>query len=140
MAAELTSVEYGRASWPATQSVAISPFSFAETVERLKRAIAAENLWLIHEIDPQVLLERGGFASGAARQLLFFHPRYAARLLAVDPSALIEVPLKLLVLQMADGSVTVRHTRVEELFARYPGLAELSRELSTLYRRLHAAL
>jgi uncharacterized protein (DUF302 family) len=133
-------VTYGPASIPAFQTAIRSRLGFEGTLVRLREAIAAHDLWLIHQIDPQMLLARGGYAIAPARQLLFFHPRYAARLLAIDPAAVAEIPLKLVVLQMPDGGVTVRHPDVAAQFARYPGLAALGAELAGLTRALSAAV
>lgn len=130
-------VEYALpVSTPAFQHVHRSRFLFDDTVDRLKQAIHAEDLLLIHEIDPQMLLRRSGYKINATRQLLFFHPRYMSRLLAIDANALIEAPLKLVVMEMPDNSVTVRHLDVASLFARYKGLDALAIELSSICRRL----
>jgi len=123
-----------------TQRTAISRLPFEETLACLKEAIQAEGLWLVHEIDPQMLLKRGGFEILATRQLLFFHPRYMVRLLECDPSALVEAPLKLVIMEMPDGSVTLRHPDVAAAFARYPGLESLGTELSEICQRLLAAV
>lgn len=133
-------VHYGPASRPAFQTVVPSRFGFEDTLARLREALAAQELWLIHEINPQMLLARGGYEIAPARQLFFFHARYAARLLAVDPAAVAEIPLKLVVLQMPDGGVTVRHPDVAGQFARYPGLAALGEELAVLVRMLVATV
>ena len=103
-----------------------------ETVARLKAAIEVAGLWVLHEIDPQMLLRRGGFAIGPARQILFFHPRFVASLLAADPAALVEAPLKLVLLETAEGSTSLRWTDPAAAFARYghPALAALGRDLA----------
>lgn len=105
----------------------------ADVVARLRAAIGAADLWVLHEIDPQALLKRGGYRIGEARQVLFFHPRYVARLLAADPAALIEAPLKFAVLALPDGQTSVRWNDPVTTFGRYgkPALAELGRELAT---------
>jgi len=125
---------------PVEQRVVRSRFDFEATVARLRTAIAETDLFVLHEIDPQAILARSGFSIREARQLLFFHPRYMVRLLALDPSAIVEVPLKLVVLRMPDGSVTVRHTRVEALVARHPALEPLVRELTGIYEQLLATV
>ena len=133
----LTRVEYGRAaSSPGHQSLSVSRLMFEETLVRLKQAIAEEDLWLIHEIDPQALLRRTGHGIHPTRQLLFFHPRFMTRLLTIDPNALIEVPLKLVVMEMPDGTVTVRHPRIDVLLGRYDGLHDMANELASSCRRL----
>ena len=140
MATLLTNVEYAKASSPPLQSVVVSVLDFEATVARLKEAITEMDLWLINEVNPQILLERGGYAIQPARQLFFFHPRYLVRLLGADPAALVEVPLKLVVLQMPDGSVTVRHNHVKELLSRYRGMSELAGELAEISFKLVAAI
>jgi uncharacterized protein (DUF302 family) len=104
----------------------------ADVVARLRKAIEAANLWVLHEIDPQALLSGGGDAISAARQLLFFHPDLMARVLAADPAALLEAPLKFAVLELPGGAVMLRWADPAAAFARYecPALADLGRELA----------
>jgi uncharacterized protein (DUF302 family) len=119
------------------QYVARSVYGFDPTVARLKQAISEADLWLIGEIDPQMLLRKAGYTIGAARQLLFFHPRYMVRLLATDPAALPEVPLKFVVVEGADKDgphVIVRHPDPVAAFDRYADLDALGRELSSICR------
>lgn len=136
----LTNVSYGEVSPPPGETVVISPVDFAATLQCLKQAFHALDLWLIHEIDPQMLLERGGHRIGRARQLLFFHPRYAARLLEANPAALVEIPLKVAVLELPDGRVLVRHVDIEAGLVRYPGIAMLAPELCEVLRDVMAHL
>ncbi|HWX65663.1 MAG TPA: DUF302 domain-containing protein [Rhodanobacter sp.] len=136
----LQAVSYAPASSPPFQAVVTSTLDFEGTLARLKQGIEAADLWLIQEIDPQMLLQRGGYLIAPARQLLFFHPRYVVRLLAADPAAVVEVPLKLVVLQMPDGSVTVRHADVRAQLDRYPGMQVLAEELAAVSARLLASV
>lgn len=115
-----------------------SRLPFEETLLALKDGLQAESLLLIHEIDPQRLAERGGYAIGATRQLLFFHPRYLVRLLEGDSSALMEAPLKLVITEQPDSSVILRHSDVAAAFQRYPALSKLGAELDELFQRLVA--
>ena len=106
--------------------------SVADLVSQLRKAIEASGLWVLQEIDPQSLLHRGGYAIGAARQILFFHPRLMARVLAADPAALLEAPLKFAILELPGGAVTVRWIDPAAAFARYDrqALADLGQELA----------
>jgi uncharacterized protein (DUF302 family) len=139
-AVELAPLEYATpGAPPGFQKGATSALSFADTIERLKQALAAEDLWLIHEIDPQMLLQRGGHAIASTRQLLFFHPRYMVRLLQADPAALIEAPLKLAVMESpVDATVAIRWHDPVTAFDRYgnDALSVLAREFQDLYARL----
>lgn len=106
-----------------------SRFDFEETIARLKHAIAAHELLLISEIDPQKILMSAGMQLRPARQLLFFHPRYMKRLLQGDARAVPEVPLKIVVLEAENHSVIVRGAETTHSFAAYPALADLARKL-----------
>jgi uncharacterized protein (DUF302 family) len=130
--ADLIHVPYGNPSRPAHQKVITSRFDFESTLDRLKQAIANHDLWLIHEINPEMLAARGGYAIAPARQLLVFHPRYLERLLVADPAAVPEIPLKLIVMSMPDNKVTVRYNTATVLLGRYPSLNQLAAELDAL--------
>jgi uncharacterized protein (DUF302 family) len=110
---------------------------FATTVERLRAAIEANGLWVLHEIDPQAIVARAGHQIGLTRQILFFHPDFMVRLLAADPAALLEAPLKFAVMEL-DGAVSVRWLDPAIGFARYgnAALAEVGRELAVVCERI----
>jgi len=133
-------VKYADAPSPAWHFVVTSSFDFEQTLERLKQGIAAHDLWLIHEIDPQMLLKRGGLEIHKTRQLLFFHPRYMQRLLEANPNALIEAPLKIVVMQSSGGDISVRTTDIEKQLGRYAGLETLAKELSEIARSIVASV
>jgi len=141
MPAPLIPIRLGKpAQAPATATASLSPLPFQETITHLKGAIEAEGLWLIHEIDPQRLLARAGYSSLGLRQLLFFHPRYLVPLLEADPRALVEVPLKLVILELPDGKVSVRRPEILAAIGGYPALGALAAELDALCRRLVSTL
>jgi uncharacterized protein (DUF302 family) len=105
-----------------------------ECTVRLRRSIEAADVWLLDEIDPQKLLTRGGYHIPPARQLLFFHPRYMARLLAADPSALVEAPIKFAVQEISATRSLVHWLDPAAAFARYgnPILSALGKDLAAL--------
>jgi uncharacterized protein (DUF302 family) len=123
------------------QRMVVASLSFNAAIETIRAAILEADLWIIHEIDPQMLLKRGGYAIRGTRQLLFFHPRYMVRLLSADPSALLEAPLKIVVMEEMDG-VMVRWLAPETVFGRYgnAGLVELGREFQSIYADIIARL
>ncbi|RFB78034.1 DUF302 domain-containing protein [Methylovirgula sp. 4M-Z18] len=140
MTQDLIQVDYAEPSVSEDQCVVRSTLGFHATIDRLKREIETLDMGVIHEINPQMLLERGGYSILGARQILFFHPRYAARLLALDPAAFPEIPLKAVVMEGRDGAITVRCRRVESLFKPYPALQELAAELSEKVGKLFATV
>ena len=138
---ELRGIHYEiNAGAMAGQWTARSPHDFDQTIARLKEAIAAQDLWLIAEIDPRMLLARAGLAIQPARQLLFFHPRYMERLLRADARALQEVPVKIVVMADASGHVVMRGPEMRAAFDRYADARSLGEELSMLCGKIVAAL
>ena len=124
-----SAVRYGAPGAAATGfgQLRLTSLAFPAVLERLREAIAAEGLWVLHEIGP-------------ARQILFFHPDRMVRLLTADPAALLEAPLKLAVMAMPDDPVTIRWIDPAAAFSRYddPLLAELGRELASSVDRIVA--
>ncbi|MFN3867518.1 MAG: DUF302 domain-containing protein [Hyphomicrobiaceae bacterium] len=121
---------------PGRQIVVTSALDFEATVAALETAIAAEDLWVLTKVETQMLLAKGGFAIRPLRQILFFHPRYMARLLASNPAAVVEVPLKLVVMAGPDGAVSVRYPDIRAALASYPGLADLADDLAAALDRI----
>lgn len=136
----LDSVDYagvGRAA-ACFQRVRFCPAQLSDVVTALRETIELAELWVLNEIDPQVLLRRGGYSIGATRQIMFFHPRILARILEADPAALLEAPLKFAVLELPNRTVMVRWIDPSTPFARYGSavLTTLGIELAATYAAL----
>ncbi|MGI4795444.1 MAG: DUF302 domain-containing protein [Janthinobacterium lividum] len=115
---------------------------FSEVLASLQEAIDQAGMKVLQEIDPQGALRSIGQTIGGARLLFFFHPKLLARLLEIDSSAIVEVPLKLPVMEMLDGSVSIRAASPVIALERYgnPTLADFGQELSEACDRImHAA-
>lgn len=130
-----------RASQPFQRSLLVRG-TVDDVVAQLRHAIEAQGIWVLHEINPQMLLARGGYAIDAARQILFFHPDLMARLLAADSAALIEAPLKFALTRAGEDQVMIRWSDIATVLARYghEELVQLGRDLSVLIERIVADL
>ncbi|MDX2201215.1 MAG: DUF302 domain-containing protein [Hyphomicrobiaceae bacterium] len=128
------------AAVPAGRQVAYaSPHDLETTVDRLKAEIAARDLWVLAELNPQMLLAKGGFSIRPARQIFYFHPRFMSKLLAANAAAIVEAPLKFVVLAPEGAPVSVRHPDIPAAFAGYAGMAEIAGTLDGLTREIAAA-
>jgi uncharacterized protein (DUF302 family) len=114
------------------QRISTSTLALDEIVARIRARIEATGLWILHEIDPQKLMKQSGYIIREARQILFFHPDFMARLLAAEPAALLEAPLKFAVLERDDGTVVIHWLDPISAFSRYDNidLTELAKELA----------
>jgi uncharacterized protein (DUF302 family) len=116
------------------QNVLLVDAPFVDTVWRLREAIEAADFWILQEINYQLHLKRGGNEVAPMRLLLFFHPRFARRILEADSAALLETPLKIAILELPAGPVQVRWADPTAAFARYNNAAlnDLGRELGAV--------
>lgn len=137
----MSAVTYGEAV-AAFQHDRTTALPFEAVLTRLRQAIEAAGLWVLHEIDPQKVLQRGGYEIGPARQILFFHPDLMIRLLQANPAALLEAPLKLAVMQQPDGYTMIRWQNPAVAFGRYgnPVLTEMGQDLASRCGRIVTAI
>lgn len=112
---------------------------FDAVVKRTRAAITSADLWIIHEIDTQMLLRREGHIIGGTRQILYFHPRLMVSLLALNPAGISEVPLKMIVREIDTGLIELRSPDPVNTVGRYAGLGSLAMELSVLARQVFDA-
>ena len=137
----MSAIAYGEAA-AAFQHARIITLPFEEVLTRLRQAIEAAGLWVLHEIDPQKVLQRGGYDVGPARQVLFFHPDLVVRLLQANPAALLEAPLKLAVMQQPDSNIVIRWHDPATAFGRYgnPILTEMGQDLASRCEQIVTAI
>ena len=81
------------------------PLPFGQLYGALKKRIVDHGFLLLHEIDTQAIVAKQGVTIPPLRQLLFFHPKYIAEIMANDPLAINDIPLKL-VLHQLDAQTT----------------------------------
>src|SRR5712671_105681 len=110
--------------------------SVADAWARLEAAVAARGLTVFARIDFAADAAAAGLSLRPTRLLVFGNPRAGTPLLAASPSAGIDLPLKVLIWEAADGSVTVgynspawigeRHAVPQALRGRLQPVAELA--------------
>ncbi|MFQ5703463.1 MAG: DUF302 domain-containing protein [Gemmatimonadales bacterium] len=126
----------GKAPTPEFLVTRPSAYGFEETLTRVKQAIEAENLMVIHEINPQQMLRMVGMRTKGMRQILFFHPRFMRQIIEANRNGGIEPPLKILVMEAPNGKVMVRYENPVHQFAPYQGLDSIASELSGIVERV----
>jgi uncharacterized protein (DUF302 family) len=117
--------------------MAISTYSFSETVDMVKGAIEQQNLMVIHVIDGQKMLKMGGKDVGGMKQLFFFHPSYMKKVIEANSMAAIVIPLKMIVMEK-DGKVIVRYFMPSTVLKPYKGTEAIAKELDTKMTKIIA--
>jgi uncharacterized protein (DUF302 family) len=113
-----------------------SSSGYAETLKRLLDAIASRGLTLFAEIDHAVAAREAGLELQPERVVAFGNPRAGTPLMQADPRIGIELPLRMLVWQDADG-VQLGYTDPREFADRY-GVEDLRPTLEAMSQLLAA--
>ncbi|MFY0654385.1 MAG: DUF302 domain-containing protein [Cyclobacteriaceae bacterium] len=118
--------------------MAMSKYSYNETVDILKGAIEEQNLMVIHEIDAQKMLRMAGKQVKGMKQIFYFHPKYMKMVMEANQAATIQIPLKLIVMEKPDGKVVVRYFKPSTILNKYKGEEAIAAELDGLVEKILA--
>lgn len=102
-----------------------SSHSVDETVERLQNILRERGLTLFALVDHSGLAATAGMKMPPTRLLIFGSPTAGTPLMLAAPSVAIDLPLKILVWQDADGKAWVSYNTPQYLRERHGVPAEL---------------
>jgi uncharacterized protein (DUF302 family) len=97
--------------------------SVDETVEKLKTILASKGVTLFALVDHSGEAEKVGLTMPPTKLLIFGNPKGGTPLMLAAPSAAIDLPLKILVAEDAQGKVWISYNSPEYLKERH-GLPE----------------
>lgn len=117
-------------------NIAMSKYSFDETVDILKGAIEEQNFMVIHVIDGQKMLRMAGKDVGGMKQIFYFHPKYMKKVMEANNEAAIQIPLKFIVMEKPDGKVILRYFMASKLLEGYKGEEAIAKELDGLINNI----
>jgi len=112
-----------------------SSHSVDQTVEKLKRILAAKGVALFALIDHSGEAEKAGMKMRPTKLLIFGSPKAGTPLMLASPSIAIDLPLKILVWEDAQGKVWVSYNSPAYLQERHnlpPGLLQNIAVVETL--------
>ena len=87
-----------------------SAYPVDETVARMRQDIAAKGITFFQEVDQAQLAAGAGIALRPSTLIVFGNPPLGAQFLTANPYSGLDWPVRVLVLQEADGSVWVAWT------------------------------
>ena len=111
---------------------------FGRVPEALERAVAAENMALVCHANAQRGAAGRGVTIKGNQVLMVFRNHFAVRLLAADPAAGFEAPIRVYVYENADGSATVSYVPPSVIFApyRHSEVQAVARELDGIFKAI----
>jgi uncharacterized protein (DUF302 family) len=86
-----------------------SNHSVDETADKLKGILQAKGVMLFALVDHSGEAEKAGLKMPPTKLLIFGNPKAGTPLMLASPSAAIDLPLKILIAEGADGKVSVSY-------------------------------
>ena len=96
-----------------------SSHSVEETVRRLEELLRAKNITLFAIIDHSGEAEKAGLQMRPTKLVIFGNPKAGTPVMTAAPSAAIDLPLKILIAEDANGAVSVSWNLPAYLGARH---------------------
>ncbi|MGB6273453.1 MAG: DUF302 domain-containing protein [Pseudolabrys sp.] len=96
-----------------------SAYSFEETIERLKKDVAAKDIRFFSEIDQSKLAADAGIKLNPYTLLVFGNPPLGTQFMTAIPNAGLDWPVRLLVIQDSAGAVWTIYTDFTWIAARH---------------------
>lgn len=111
---------------------------FARVAEALERAITEEKMGLVCHANAQRAAASRGVAIKGNQVLMVFRNDFAVRLLAAEPVAGFEAPIRIYVHENPDGTATVSYIPPSVLFApyRHAEVQAVGRELDVIFKTI----
>lgn len=107
-----------------------SPHSVPETVQRIESILRAKNLTIFARIDHSGEAEKVGLAMRPTQLIIFGSPKSGTPMMIASPTLAIDLPLKALVWQDAEGKVWISYNDPNYLKRRHNIPDELLNNIS----------
>jgi len=107
-----------------------SPRAFAETVTRFEALLRERGLTVFAKIDFSGDAERAGLQMPPTQMLIFGNPKGGTPVMLAAPSSALDLPLKVLISQDAQGQVWLSYNTPQYLAERHAIPAELVKSIS----------
>jgi uncharacterized protein (DUF302 family) len=118
-------------------------YSYTDLIERVKSAAKANKMGVVTEAGPTGALRSRGITVPGNRVIGIYHPKFAARVLALSVPAMIEAPIRMYVTEDEDGTATLSYKTPSFAFAPYMDdggqeLAAVAEELDAIFAAIAA--
>jgi uncharacterized protein (DUF302 family) len=118
----------------------LSPYSVTETIDRLVTILETKGITIFARIDQQVEAEKVGLSLCPTQLLLFGSPKAGTPLMAAEPTIALDLPLKVLAWEAADGKVWLSYNDPTYLQQRFSLSDELVEKIAVVVPLIQQAL
>jgi uncharacterized protein (DUF302 family) len=117
-----------------------SPYSVPETLKRLQSVLQAKNLDVFARVDHSGEAEKVGLRMRPTQLIVFGSPKAGTPLMVASPTLAIDLPLKALAWEDADGQVWLSYNSPEYLKQRHNVPDELVKNIAGVGAPLEKAV
>lgn len=117
-----------------------SKYSVAETLDRLEAVVKAKGATVFARIDHSGEAEKVGIRMRPTQLLIFGNPKTGSALMNASPSVAIDLPLKALVSEDAEGKVWLIYNSPEYMKGRHDLKDEFMKNIAAIGMLVDAAL
>jgi uncharacterized protein (DUF302 family) len=118
----------------------VSPYSVDETVRRLESLLKEKGVKEFCLIDHSGEAEKAGLEMHPTKVVIFGNPKAGTPLMVAAPSIAIDLPLKALIWENAEGKVLVTYNSAEYLKKRHSIPDELVKNIAVIATLLQAVV
>lgn len=117
-----------------------SSYSVTETIDRVVAILQAKSITIFARIDQKVEAEKVGLSLLPTQLLLFGNPQAGTPLMVAEPTIALDLPLKVVAWEAADGKVWLSYNDPIYLQQRYSLSDELVKKIDVIALLSHQAL
>jgi uncharacterized protein (DUF302 family) len=118
----------------------LSPYSVTETVDRLEAILQAKGITIFARIDQRAEAKKVGLSLRPTQLLLFGNPEAGTPLMVTEPTIALDLPLKILAWEAADGKVWLSYNDPDYLKQRFSLSNELVKNIAVIAPLVNQAL
>ena len=117
---------------------AVSRAPFQKVVEALEQAVAEQKMALVCRANAQSGAAARGVKIKGNQVLMVFRNDFAVRLLAADPAAGFEAPVRIYLYENPDGTAALTYLPPSSVFASYahPEVKKVAAELDPIFKSM----
>jgi uncharacterized protein (DUF302 family) len=117
-----------------------SLYSVTETIDRLEAMLQAKGITIFVRIDQRAEAKKVGLSLRPTQLLLFGNPEAGTPLMVAEPTIALDLPLKILAWEAADGEVWLSYNDPDYLKQRYSLCDELVKNITVIAPLVNQAL
>ena len=117
-----------------------SLYSVTETIDRLEAMLQAKGITIFVRIDQRAEAKKVGLSLRPTQLLLFGNPEAGTPLMVAEPTIALDLPLKILAWEAADGEVWLSYNDPDYLKQRYSLCDELVKNIAVIAPLVNQAL